>query len=138
MHNSNFVLLSRFKDIRASVHMDKDTGTENFYHPQRKMKKNMQRAGLRGGKKVAYIFVGSVLMFLGVPMLLGPMYENYVARIEWVKRAQNAAKNIWTRRNEKDWDLYMTQRKNSWKELLGFKRYNIGGDENTGDIQKYK
>ncbi|CUG43811.1 membrane-associated protein, putative [Bodo saltans] len=118
--------------------MDKENGTENFYHPQRKMKKNMQRAGLRGGKKVAYIFIGCVLAFLGVPMLLGPMYENYVARIEWVRRAQNMAKNIWTRRNEKDWDLYMTQRKNSWSEILGFKRYNIGGDENTGDIQKYK
>jgi hypothetical protein len=119
--------------------MDKEgSGTENFFHPQRRMKKNMQRAGLRGGKKTAYIFVGGVTLFLGVPMMMGPLYENYVARWEWVKRAQNAAKCIWTRRNEKDWDLYMTQRKNSWKELLGFKRYNIGGDENDGDIQKYK
>lgn len=112
---------------------------DNFFHPKPRLKKSIQRSGLRSAKKLSIGAVVFTTVFLGIPMILGPLWVNYVARWEWVQRAQQAAKSIWTRRNEKDWDLFMTQRKNAWWEMLGLKRYDIGSDENSSsDIQKYK
>lgn len=113
--------------------------TENFFHPRPNMKKkSLQRSGLRGAKKLMYCCAAGVLLFIVAPTHLGPLYVNYVAKSEWLKRAEEAAASIWTRRNAKDFHSYMTQRKNSFYELMGLKRYNIGGEENDGDIQKYR
>ncbi|ORC89580.1 uncharacterized protein TM35_000111140 [Trypanosoma theileri] len=109
---------------------------ENFFHPRMKMKeKSIQRAGLRSSRRtVAFLMIGISIFVIG-PTYIGPLYVNYVAGQNWMERAK---KSIWTRRNEKDFDLYMTQRKNGWLEYLGLKHYNIGGDENIGDIQTYR
>lgn len=111
-------------------------GHENFFHPKQKATaQNIQRAGLRSAKRVGLWFTVSMLVFVVLPTYAGPFYVKYVAGSEWLERA---SKSIWQRRNEKDFDLYMTQRKNSWREWLGLKHYNISGEENTGDIQKYR
>ncbi|KAG5500305.1 hypothetical protein JIQ42_04642 [Leishmania sp. Namibia] len=111
-------------------------GHENFFHPkQRPSVQNIQRAGLRSAKRIGLWFTASVLVFVVTPTYLGPLYVKYVAGSTWLERA---SKSIWQRRNEKDYELYMTQRKNTWTEWLGLKRYNISGDENDGEIQKYR
>ncbi|KAK7198682.1 hypothetical protein NESM_000831800 [Novymonas esmeraldas] len=111
-------------------------GHENFFHPkQRSTGQNIQRAGLRSAKRVGWWFTAGVIVFVVAPAYVGPAYVKYVAGNEWLQRA---SKSIWQRRNEKDHELYMTQRKNTWVEWLGLKRYNISGDENDGDIQKYR
>lgn len=109
---------------------------DNFFHPRQKMgPQNIQRAGLRSAKRVGFWFaVGTVVVVL-LPTHLGPLYVEYVVGNEWLQRAK---KTIWQRRNEKDFDLFMTQRKNSWSEWLGLKQYNISGDSNVGDIQRYR
>ncbi|TPP40832.1 hypothetical protein CGC21_9150 [Leishmania donovani] len=111
-------------------------GHENFFRPRQKLgTHNIQRAGLRSARRVGLWFTSSVLVFVVMPAYLGPAYVKYVAGSEWLERA---SKSIWQRRNEKDFELYMTQRKNTWAEWLGLKRYNISGEENDGDIQKYR
>lgn len=116
--------------------------SDNFFHPKPKMKKSIQRAGLRTSRKVVYWMCGLTMVFIGVPMHLGPMWVSYVTNIEWVRKVSDivsqSTQSMWARRNQKDWDLFMTQRRNSWFELLGLKRYNIGGDDNIGDVQKYR
>lgn len=109
---------------------------ENFFHPKMKMKQpNIQRAGLRYAYRVGLYFSIGMIVVVLAPTYLGPLYVNYVASNEWLQRAQ---KSIWQRRNEKDFELYMTQRKNSWWEWLGLKHYDISSDENIGSIQKYR
>ncbi|RNF27651.1 uncharacterized protein Tco025E_00035 [Trypanosoma conorhini] len=108
---------------------------ENFFHPRRNLKKSVQRAGLRSARRITVGFTVGMIVFLVLPSYLGPLYVEYVAGNDWLERAK---KSIWTRRNEKDYDLFMTQRKNGWLEYLGLKHYNIGGDENLGGIQKYR
>ncbi|RNF12628.1 hypothetical protein TraAM80_00171 [Trypanosoma rangeli] len=108
---------------------------ENFFHPRRNLKKSVQRAGLRSSRRVAVCFTVGIVVFLVFPTYLGPLYVEHVASRDWLERAN---KSIWTRRNEKDYDLYMTQRRNGWLEYLGLKHYNIGGDKNLGEIQKYR
>lgn len=108
----------------------------HFFHPkQRASQQNMQRAGLRSARRVGVWFTVGVVVVVLLPTHIGPFYVKYVAGNEWVERA---SKTIWQRRNEKDYDLYMTQRKNGWLEYLGLKHYNISGDDNSGDIQKYR
>ncbi|KEG13202.1 hypothetical protein DQ04_01151090 [Trypanosoma grayi] len=108
---------------------------ENFFHPRKKIKNSIQRAGLRSSRRTVAIFMICVAVFVVGPTHLGPLYVKYVAGQNWLERAK---KSIWTRRNEKDHDLYLTQRKNGWLEYLGLKRYNIGGETNIGDIQTYR
>ncbi|CAJ1009291.1 hypothetical protein Q4I28_004605 [Leishmania naiffi] len=111
-------------------------GHENFFHPKQRLdKQSIQRAGLRSARRVGLWFTVTLLVFVVMPAYLGPLYVKYVASSEWLERA---SKSIWQRRNEKDFELYMTQRKNTWTEWLGLKRYNISGEENDGDIQKYR
>ncbi|CAD2217424.1 hypothetical protein AGDE_03775 [Angomonas deanei] len=111
-------------------------GNENFFVPKQKVQQqNIQRAGLRSAKMVGFwVTVGTMIFILG-PTYIGPFYVNYIAEAEWMKRVQ---KSIWTRRNEGNFDLYMTQRKNTWSEWLGLKQYDISSDENPGEIQKYR
>ncbi|KAG8346637.1 hypothetical protein TRVL_02521 [Trypanosoma vivax] len=108
---------------------------ENFFHPRRKVDKNVQRAGFRVARRVLLSFSIAIAVFVMAPTYLGPLYVEYVAAKNWLERAN---KSLWTRRNEKDYDLYMTQRKNGWWEYLGLKYYNIGGDTNVGEIQTYR
>ncbi|EPY32012.1 hypothetical protein STCU_03021 [Strigomonas culicis] len=112
-------------------------GHGNFFIPKQKAnpKENMQRAGLRSAKRVGFWFMMGITVVVLGPTYIGPFYVEYVAESEWMKRAK---KSIWTRRNEKDFELYMTQRKNTWSEWLGFKHYDISSEENKGDIQKYR
>ncbi|CAG9575250.1 hypothetical_protein_-_conserved [Leishmania major strain Friedlin] len=111
-------------------------GHENFFRPRQKLgTHNIQRAGLRSARRVGLWFTSGVLVFILMPTYLGPAYVKYVAGSEWLERV---SKSIWQRRNEKDFELYMTQRKNTWAEWLGLKRYNISGEENDGGIQKYR
>lgn len=109
---------------------------ENFFHPRQRMDhKNIQRAGLRTAKRVGFWFLVAATVMVVLPTYLGPFYVRYVSNAEWLQRAK---KSIWTRRNEKDFELYMTQRKNTWREWLGLKHYNISGDSNDGEIEKYR
>ncbi|AAZ10272.1 uncharacterized protein TEOVI_000220900 [Trypanosoma equiperdum] len=108
---------------------------ENFFHPKRKMTKSIQRAGFRSARRLMVCFSVVIGTIVIAPSYLGPFYVNYVAGKNWLERA---SKSIWTRRNEKDYDLYMTQRKNGWWEYLGLKHYNIGGETNVGEIQTYR
>lgn len=109
---------------------------ENFFHPKRKMKlESIQRAGLRSARRVGFWFAVGTMVVVLLPTHLGPLYVEYVAGNEWLQRAK---KSIWQRRNEKDYELFMTQRKNAWKEWLGLKQYNISGDTNQGEIQRYR
>ncbi|KPI86663.1 hypothetical protein ABL78_4278 [Leptomonas seymouri] len=111
-------------------------GHENFFHPRQKLgAKNVQRAGLRTAKLVSLWFTVGMLLFVIGPTYVGPFYVKYVVGNEWLRRA---SQSIWQRRNEKDYELYMTQRENTWWQWLGLKRYNISGDENEGDIQPYR
>jgi hypothetical protein len=111
-------------------------GHENFFHPKQKMgAQNVQRAGLRTAKRVSLWFTLGLLFVVIGPTYLGPLYVEYVVGSEWLERA---SRSIWQRRNEKDYELYMTQRKNSWTEWLGLKRYNISGEENEGEITQYR
>lgn len=112
------------------------TGHENFFHPKQKVSKvNVQRSGIRSAYRVGLWFSAAMGIFVIGPTYLGPLYVKYVAGNDWLERA---TKSVWQRRNEKDYELYMTQRKNSWREWLGLKHYNISGEENTGEIQKYR
>lgn len=112
------------------------TGHENFFHPKQKMgTQSVQRAGLRTAKRVGLWFTLGTLFFIVGPTYVGPLYVKYVVGNEWLQRA---TKSIWQRRNEKDYELYMTQRTNTWTEWLGLKRYNISGEENEGEIQQYR
>lgn len=107
----------------------------NFYKPRQKLgSQNIQRAGLRTSWRVGFWFC-TISLLLMVPTYIGPVYVQYVAGSEWLERA---TKNIWQRRNEKDWNLYMTQRTNSWKEYLGLKHYDISGETNKGEVEKYR
>ncbi|KAF8282067.1 hypothetical protein TcYC6_0120220 [Trypanosoma cruzi] len=108
---------------------------ENFFHPRKKLNKSVQRAGLRYSRRVAVWFTAGITLFLVIPSYFGPLYVEYVSGKDWLERAN---KSIWTRRNEKDYDLYMTQRQNGWLEYLGLKHYNISGEENIGEIQAYR
>ena len=111
-------------------------GHENFFHPRQKMgAKNVQRAGLRSAKRVSLWFTLGMIFVVVVPSYAGPFYVRYVVGNEWLQRA---SRSIWQRRKDKDYELYMTQRKNSWAEWMGLKHYNISGDVNDGEIQKYR
>ena len=109
-------------------------------HPKQTMsKKSVQRASLRMSKTVGACFAAFAFFFLLLPTHSGPFIVYYVAGKDWLRRAEEDAKSIWTRRNERDHYYYMTQRTNTLLELMGLKRYNIGGEDNDNDdITKYR
>ena len=112
----------------------------DMLHPRATMsKKSVQRASLRMSKTVGMCAAAFAFFFLILPTHSGPFVVYYIAGNDWLKKAEANAKSIWTRRNEKDHYYYMTQRTNSLFEMMGLKRYNIGGDDNDSeDITKYR
>lgn len=106
-------------------------------HPRPKGN-NQQRAGMRMSRRYAFGFSAFLFFCFIVPAYSTPFYVRYVAGQEWLKKAEAKVKSIWERRNERDRYYYMTQRKNTWWELCGFKSYDISSDENTKDITKYR
>lgn len=105
-------------------------------HPR--PRRNMQRAGLRTARTFSAWF--SAFLFFGfvVPSYATPFYVRYLANKDWVQKAEAKIKSFWVTRNARDHYYYMTQRTNTWWELAGFKTYNIGGEENTGDVTVYR
>eukprot|EP00758_Cryptobia_borreli_P014919 Tbor_TRINITY_DN5971_c0_g1::TRINITY_DN5971_c0_g1_i3::g.18873::m.18873 len=112
---------------------------EDLCHPRAPIpKKNLQREGIRLGLKVGRLGAVFCFVFIIFPSHISPMYVQYVAGNEWARKAEEKGKSIWERRNERDHYYYMTQRKNTFLELIGLKWYNIGGDNIGDEVQKYK
>ena len=75
-------------------------------------------------------FMKWMLFGVVLPMICGGAYINWQLGREWYDTSSEKKRNVWFRRNQKDFEQYMTQRPNTQLELLGLKSYNIGGDDN--------
>ena len=113
----------------------------DFFHPQSQMgKKCHQRAGFRMGRNSIYAFMIFSVVCVQLPMEGGPFYVSMISMAEWMRKEELRVQSIWARRqmDMSNMKNYMTQRQNSWKQILGLKMYNISGDDNEADIALYK
>ncbi len=116
---------------RAEGYRGPETENQNMF--LRRTKQSPQQFMLSNkARGTAYAFKFLLFGFLA-PMCAGVAYVNWQVGREWYDKTKDRTKSVWFRRNQRDYELYMTQRPNSRLELAGLKSYNIGGEDNVSD-----